>query len=80
MFLNTPWDLWAAGADYVLPKPAVKDEDMNDAVIAQQDKNVRLLGAQAAFDVAVDQGEIDDQTQQAAKRSLSRDRGLRALQ
>ena len=37
---------------------------MNDAVIAQQDKNVRLLGAQAAFDVAVAQGEIDDQTQQ----------------
>ena len=37
---------------------------MEDAVIAKQCKNVRHLGAEAAFDLAVAQGEIDDETQQ----------------
>ena len=48
----------------MLPKSAVKDEDMDDAVMAKRDKNVRLLGAEAAFDLALAQGDIDDQTQQ----------------
>ena len=66
-FLNTPWDLWAVGADFVLPKPA-----LSDAVIAQQDENVRHVGAQAAFHVAVAQGEIDDQTQQWLRSEVCR--------
>ena len=57
----------------MLPTQAVKDEDMLDPVIAQQDKNVRLLGAQAAFDVAVAQGEIDDQTQQWRRNEACRE-------
>ena len=45
---------------------------MDDAVIAKQDNDVRLLGAEAAFDLAVAQGEIDDQTQQWLRSEVCR--------
>ena len=51
----------------------MKDEDTEDAVIAKQDKNLRHLGAEAAFDFAVAQGEIDDQTQQWLRNEACRE-------
>ena len=52
-----PWDLWADGA-HVAFRPSWSQD-----VVAKHDAAVRRLGIEAAFDFAVEEGDIDGETQ-----------------
>ena len=56
-FINLPWGLWAAGAHVEFRGPS------DEAVVAKHDGMVRCMGAEAAYDRAVAEGDIDRETQ-----------------
>ena len=56
-FINLPWGLWAAGAHVEFRGAS------DEAVVAKHDAMVRRMGAEAAYDQAVAEGDIDRETQ-----------------
>ena len=73
-FINLPWDLWASSINSAgcppmaatgSPAHGAKDAAiMGDAVImAKPNRNIAVMGREAAFDLAVAEGEIDGEMQ-----------------
>ena len=59
-FIRMPWDIWV---DEVVDGEKGAGADIDVTVLAKHSMNVRRLGIEAAFDLAVAKGEIDGETQ-----------------
>ena len=59
-FIRTPWDIWV---DEVVDGEKGAGADIDVTVLAKHSMNVQRLGIEAAFDLAVAEGEIDGEMQ-----------------
>ena len=83
-FINLPWNLWASSINSAgcppmaatgSPAHGAKDAaTMGDAVItAKPNRNIAVMGREAAFDLAVAEGEIDDMMQKCLANEACRE-------